>query len=179
MVKPRSFYSLLHPRPVVLLTTKCLNDRVNIAPFSWVTPVSEEPPTIAIAIDRENYTYQCLEHCNEAVANIPAAEHYDLVYKLGRVSGRSVDKVKEFNLRLCPSRTVTVPRWCEAIGWLELKLLNRVPVGEVDLCIFQVVDYDVKEGSATEWGWDLAKVSPLLHNVGKSFAYVGRRLFAK
>ena len=179
MAKPRSFYYLLHPRPVVLVTTKCPNGKFNVAPIAWITPVSEEPPTIAFAVDRENYTYQCLESHGEAVINVPSLEMAELVMSLGSVSGKDVDKFQRFGLETTKSSRVEPPRIASCIGWIECRVLNKVEVGEVGLFICEVLEYDVREGVATEWGWDLSKVSPLLHVGGRSFAGVGRRVFVR
>ena len=178
-MKPRSFYLLLHPRPVALITTLCPNGRPNVAPIAWITPVSEEPPTLAFAVDKENYTYQCLEHCNEAVVNIPSLEMAELVMKLGSVSGREVDKFKEFSLEIENSKSVKPPRIATCIGWIECKVMNKLDVGEVGLFICQVLEYEAKEGTSTEWGWNLSRVSPLLHVGGRSFAGIGKRIFVK
>ena len=177
--KPRSFYYLLHPRPVVVVVSKCPNGRVNATPISWVTPVSEEPPTIALCIDRENYILQCIEYSGEASINIPAVESLNVVYGLGTVSGREVDKVREFGLELESCNKIGVPRIRGFAGWIEAKLLKRVDVGEVALIIMEVLDYYARSECVTQWGWDVSKCSPLLHGAGRAFYSVGRRFFAE
>jgi flavin reductase (DIM6/NTAB) family NADH-FMN oxidoreductase RutF len=174
------FYRLLHPRPTVLVITNCPNGRVNAMPASWNSPISEEPPTIGIAVYREAYTYQCLNYHPEATINVPGIEHIDLVYKLGSVSGKDVDKVREFKLELVPSDVVKVPTWKDAIAVYEARVLNRLDVGETTLFVFEVLKVKVRPGIADEWGFDFSKVNIPLHGAGRVFHRVDpRKLFAK
>ncbi len=173
------FYYTLHPRPTVLLATRCPNGRVNLMPASWNMPVSEEPPTIAVAIDKESYTFECLEYHPEATINIPSSQHLDLVYALGSVSGRSIDKVNRYGIQLEESLRISVPRWKDAIASIEAKVYEKLDVGEVGLYVFEVVGVYVDLDLYTRWGWDFRKTNLLLHGAGRSFYLVGKWLRAK
>jgi len=172
------FYYLIHPRPVVLVLSKCREGRVNAMPASWNTPVSEDPPTLGIAIDRESYTFECVEYSGEVSINIPDSSCVDLVYALGTTSGRSVDKVRKYGLKLGKARVVSAPIWLDAIGVIEGRVRTYVDVGEVRLYVFDVLTAYVKEGVYGRWGWNLVKVNIPLHGAGKAFYLVGRRVMA-
>lgn len=178
-VKPKKFYYLLHPRPVVVIIARCSDNKINAMTASWVTPISEEPPTIAVAIDRTSFTHKCLEYSGEATINIPSLNYLGLVYKLGTISGKEMDKINVFRVELAESKRISTPRWAEAIGWLEVKVDRYVDVGEVRLYIFEVVEYYMRKDAASEWGWDTRKANLVLHGVGKGFYTIGRFVLAE
>jgi flavin reductase (DIM6/NTAB) family NADH-FMN oxidoreductase RutF len=174
------FYRLLHPRPTVVVVTRCPNGGLNLMPASWNTPVSEDPPTVAVAVDRGSYTHECLQHHRYATLNVPPIDAADLVYRLGSVSGREVDKVAQFGVRLAPSQKVDVPRMADALAAYEVEVYKEVEVGEVTLYIFRVLDTWVASGVADQWGFDFKKVNIPLHGAGRAFYKVDPRpVFAK
>ncbi|AFA40581.1 Conserved protein/domain typically associated with flavoprotein oxygenase, DIM6/NTAB family [Pyrobaculum oguniense TE7] len=174
------FYRLLHPRPTVIIVSRCPDGRLNLMPASWNTPVSEEPPTVAVAVDKETYTYQCLKSHRYATLNVPPIEAADLIYKLGSVSGREVDKAAHFGVRLEPSEKVDVPRVAGALAAYEVEVYKEVEVGEVALFVFKVLGIWVAPGVADQWGFDFKKVNIPLHGAGRAFYRVDPRpVFAK
>jgi len=169
------FYYLLHPRPTVIVGSVCPNGRVNLMPASWNAPVSEEPPTVAVAIDSGSYTRECLDYCGEATLSIPSLEDADLIYLLGTTSGRDVDKVAQYGVELVDSVDVKPPGVKRALAILETRVLGKYQVGESVLYILQVLRARVKEGAADRYGYVLSSVSPALHGAGRYFYRVGSR----
>lgn len=174
------FYRPLHPRPTVVLGVLCRDGRVNLMPASWNTPVSEEPPTVAVAVDRSTYTYECLEYMGEATINVPSDSQLQLVYDLGSVSGRDVDKVRKFSVELVPSLRIRPPGIQGSIAILEGRVYAKYPVGEVMLYIFEVLTTRVLEGLVDEWGIVFEKTNILLHGAGRVFHRVSpAKIFAR
>lgn len=175
------FYRLLHPRPTVVIAAKCPNGKINLMPASWNTPVSEEPPTVAVAVDKSAYTHTCLQYSGKATLNIPPIEMADLIYKLGSVSGAEVDKVAKFGISLEPSETIDVPRLAGSLGGYEAEVYKVVEVGEVALYIFKVLNvWIAAEGVADQWGFNFGKVNIPLHGAGRAFYRVDPRpVYAK
>jgi len=169
------FYYLLHPRPTVVVGSVCPNGKVNFMPASWNTPVSEEPPTIAVAIDSSSYTRECLDYCGEATLSILSLDDVDLIYSLGSTSGRDVDKVSQYGVEIVDSITIRPPGIKKALAVLETRVLNKYQVGESVLYVLQVVKVRVREGVADKYGYVLSVVSPALHGSGRYFYGVGPR----
>jgi len=173
------FYYLLHPRPTVVIGTLCPNGRTNFMPASWNTPVSEEPPTVAVAVDSEAYTRECLDYCGEASLNILSLDDVQLLYDLGSVSGRDVDKVSRFRLELLESLTIKPPGILRSLAILESKVVGKYLIGESVLYVFEVKKVRVRSGVADKFGFILSeKINIPLHASGRYFYGVGARKLA-
>lgn len=169
------FYYLLHPRPTVVVGSVCPNGRVNFMPASWNTPVSEEPPTVAVAIDSSSYTRECLDYCGEATLNVLSLDDADLIYGLGSISGRDVDKVSQYGVELVDSISVKPPGIRKALAVLETKVLSKHRIGESVLYVLQVVKARVREGVVDRYGYLPNVANPALHGSGRYFYGVGSR----
>ncbi len=164
-----NYYRLLHPRPVAVITSTCHSGKVNAMACSWFTPVSEDPPTVAVVIDEEAYTSQCIEESKEFVINILPAELINKIWTAGSASGRKVDKISKMNVTLVKCRKLSTYAIGESIGVIESTLIERIYVSGSKIFIGKVVATYVKEGTTGNYGWDLTKVSIPLHGWGKLF----------
>jgi len=172
------FHQLLHPRPTVLVVTVGRDGKVNVMACSWNTPVSEEPPTVAISIWRESYTHQLLKEVPEFTINIPTAQLLRAVMVAGTASGREVDKVSAAGLTLRPARRVRPPVVEECVGHLECRVVEEIAVGECTLFVGEVLEA-YASSSAFNRGWSLRDVDLLLHLWGRRFAIPKRTIWAK
>lgn len=163
-------YMPLHPRPVYLIVSG-VEGELNVMAASWVTPVSEEPLRLAIAIDRESRTYELIEKYGEFTVNIVDAKLVDKVYKAGTISGKDVkDKLAIIGLKITPSSRIRTPGLEEALGIIESKVWKGLDVGEVRLYIADILAVRVKPEYYNErYGWDIRKTQILLHLTGRAF----------
>ncbi|MGC8848368.1 MAG: flavin reductase family protein [Conexivisphaera sp.] len=162
------FYRLLHPRPTVVVVTKC-EDRLNAAPFSWNTPVSEDPPVIAVAMGRSTFTRQCLRSNPEATVNVIPPGLAGAAYELGNSSGRTDDKISRLGLELVPGSAVSVPGLAGAVAIYEVKEEASVEVGAMDLVLMRVLAVRARTGIAGEDGLLLDRANVALHGAGEQF----------
>ncbi len=173
-------YLPLHPRPAYLIVSGKGNE-VNVMAASWVMPVSEEPLRIALALDRETYTFELIEKYREFTVNVVDAKLVDKVYLAGTISGRKVkNKISYLGLHTTPSLKIETPGIEEAVGIIEARVWNSLDVGEVRLYIADVVSVRVKPEYYNEkYGWDLRKIQILLHAVGRAFTTPSRIILAE
>ncbi len=136
---------LLHPRPAILIGS-CSRGECSALVAAWVTPVSRDPPYIAVAIAPTRYTYSLLKDSGKfSVIVLPWDKLRNLHY-LGTVSGREVkDKLSRSGLKWSIS-DFGVPVCEEALAYAECSLSKDVPCGDHQLVVGEVVNLFVKEG---------------------------------
>ena len=177
-VDPTDYY-ILHPRPAYLIVTRRPDGGYNVMAASWVSPISEEPPLVALAIGKESYTHELIRETKEFTINFVGEEHADMVYKAGTLSGRRVDKWKLLGLEPLESKKISVPGIRGCYGFLECYLENMVDAGECSLFIARIVASHVKRDLYTRYGWDLKRAKILLHLRGRAFVLPGKLVLAK
>lgn len=177
-IEPENYY-VFHPRPVYLIVVQKPEGGYNVMAVSWATPVSEEPPLIAISVSREAYTNKLIREAREFTINIMGAENVDLVYKAGTVSGKEVDKWSMLGLKPLKPLKISTPGIYGAYGVVECTLDNTVEAGESTIFIGRVVAVRVKEDVFMRYGWDLRKAQVLLHHSGRVFVLPTRLVYAK
>ncbi len=88
------FYLMLHPKPAYIIGSGIYNSETNPMASSWVTPVSEEPPHIVIAIDKESYTNELIKKYGVYSVNILSEEYIDKIFYVGSRSNRKLVKYR-------------------------------------------------------------------------------------
>jgi|Deesub1362B_J571_1020462.scaffolds.fasta_scaffold00004_474 flavin reductase (DIM6/NTAB) family NADH-FMN oxidoreductase RutF len=167
-IKVSRFYTLLHPRITTLITTYCGNQKYNVMPCTWHTPVTWDPDLILIVVDKENFTHECIRKTGEFVVNIPDDKIINKIMKLA-VHGHKRDKFRSANIEVIPSRHVKPPIIKGSIAYMEVKLEREVELDEESLFIGRVLDARIRKDVSNKYGtWDYAKAKLILqhwHNV--------------
>ncbi|MEM5828001.1 MAG: flavin reductase family protein [Candidatus Aenigmatarchaeota archaeon] len=168
----KKFYYLLHPRPVYVIGSGSVNNNeINFMSASWVMPVAEDIPSICLACDREQYSYSLIEKYKQFSVNL--IDDINLIWKLGTTSGKEINKVKEFNLKVIKGKKLDVPILENSLAFLEAKVFNKIEIAEVTLYIAEVVNYEGK--NLDEYGLKEFWKIPL-HKGGKAFVFIDKKL---
>lgn len=136
---------MLNPTPVVLITSKDANNKVNIFTVAWVSTVCTKPPILAVGIRKERLSYDNIKQSKECVINIPTREMVKVVDYCGVRSGRKEDKIKHFGLKLNKGVNIDTPSLEASPIALECKLKSITPLGTHDLFLLEVVNVKVDE----------------------------------
>ncbi|PKN73702.1 MAG: High molecular weight rubredoxin [Deltaproteobacteria bacterium HGW-Deltaproteobacteria-10] len=104
--------------------------------------VTSDPATIAISINKENYTHEIIKLSRKfAVSILSQAAPMTLIGLFGFKSGRDVNKLQNVKTK---TGLTSVPIVLDyAIGYLEAELMSELDCGTHTIFVGRVVDADV------------------------------------
>lgn len=168
------FYSLIAPRPVVLVTTLSRPETVNCAPFSFFQVVCANPPLVSLSITRpENDSKGRKDTLRNAllggefVVHTVRSSHLAEVERAGEEYPVETSELEEIGLSRVESSQVRVPGIAGLPVRMECKLRDQLALaaGEATVLFGEVmelyIDEDIIEESSGQV--DLQKLNPLLH----------------
>jgi flavin reductase (DIM6/NTAB) family NADH-FMN oxidoreductase RutF len=165
------FYRLLVPRPAVLISTRDAQGNTNAAPFSFVMPVSVDPPIIAFAAAPKRHTLANIRETNEFVINIPPKDIVEKLWICSKDFPKGTSEIEKASLTEKPSQMVMAPSIEECVAWIECMLEYDETVGDHVVVFGRVIGVNAKEELVKEESYlDIAKCQPLMHIGGKEFS---------
>jgi len=170
---PKSRYKLLIgsvvPRPIAWTSTASPDGVLNLAPFSFFTVASRNPPMLCISVgpraseglDAKD-TLSNVEATGEFVVNIVSLPLSNTMHESSKGHPPEVDEFEQAGLTAEPCEVVKAPRVGEAGVSMECLLDRVLPLGTDHLVIGRVVRFHVGDELYGEKGRiDVAKLDPL------------------
>jgi flavin reductase (DIM6/NTAB) family NADH-FMN oxidoreductase RutF len=122
------------PRPIAWVSTLNEDGSTNLAPFSFFTGVSSDPPTCLICVSRTSAgnkkdTWTNVERHGELVIHVVTDALAQQMNITSRAFPYGVDEIAEAGLTKVPSERISVPRIAESPVAMECKLDRIVEVG--------------------------------------------------
>jgi flavin reductase (DIM6/NTAB) family NADH-FMN oxidoreductase RutF len=150
-------YKFFHPRLAIIVGSGKYGKDENFMACSWNMPILED--IVGISIGKESYTFQLIEKYKEFSINILPFEKRELIYKLGTTSGKEINKVKEFNLKVVKGKKTDLPILEDCIAFLECKVIKEIDFDDVMLFAGKVLhaEYE-KEFFNEKTGYDKIKL---------------------
>ncbi len=179
-LEPKKFYKFLSPRPTVLLTTIDRENNVNAAPFSFVMPISIDPPLLAVSIGMKHNTLSDIHATREFVINVPSESMLDRFWACSQEHPPGTDVLKLAGLTQVPSSKVLAPSVGECNICLECFLEFEKQMGDHVLLVGNVVNLAVKgEIIGPDGKIDIKKAASLMHISGQKFAVAEREILPR
>lgn len=115
---------LVIPRPIAWITTIGPDGTGNLAPFSYYNAVSSMPPIVVVAFSGKGKkdTLANIKASGEFVVNIVSHRFRRAMVASSADLPAGVDEAEQLELKLTPSRTISVPRLSDAAAALECRL---------------------------------------------------------
>jgi flavin reductase (DIM6/NTAB) family NADH-FMN oxidoreductase RutF/rubredoxin len=128
-------------------------DRLNGQIANTVFQVCSEPPTIAVALNRNNLTHEFIGESKVFTASILSQETpLSFIGHFGFKSGRDVDKLKEVDYRLGVTQAPIVLG--HTLGYLEARVVHQFDVGTHTVFVGEIVGADVvREGEPMTYAY--------------------------
>ena len=174
------------PRPIAFVSTQSPGGQNNLAPFSFFTAITSQPPTICFAPalrgrdGQKKDTLRNIESIGEFVVNIVTE---DIAVQMNETATDFPPEVDEFaytGLTPLPSQVVKPPRVKESPINMECKLYKIVPVGPRAagggaLVIGEVVLFHVADHLIKDFRIDHELLRPVGRLAGKEYTTLGKR----
>jgi len=165
---------LISPRLTALVNTLDERGELNSSPYSWVYPLSYNPPLIGVGVGgKQKLTYVNSRRTGEFVVCVVSED-------FGQEAVNCEEKHKPGDrlwarqgLHEERSVKVSVPRIKEARAILECRVDGFVELrGDHVLLVGEVLHAEAEEGG-------LDSIQPLLHDSGEEFRVIGKRVTLK
>ena len=136
----------LAPVSVVMVSSGDMENS-DIITIAWTGTINSEPPMVSVSVRRSRYSYELIEKTGEFVINLVTPELLEVCDKCGVVSGRTVDKFREFKLHKQGCGFVKAPAIEESPVGLECKVKGKVSLNTHVMFLAEIVGVTAKE----EW----------------------------
>jgi flavin reductase (DIM6/NTAB) family NADH-FMN oxidoreductase RutF len=170
---PQSVYKLLIgsvvPRPIAWTSTVNEHGVRNLAPFSFFTVASRQPPMLCISVGPRvdsnvptKDTLDNVEETGEFVVNIVSLSLSNTMYESSKNHPPEADEFEKAGLTPAPCEVVGAPRVEEAGVSIECLLNQILPLGTDHLVIGRMVRFHVRDELYGDNGRiDVAGLDPL------------------
>jgi flavin reductase (DIM6/NTAB) family NADH-FMN oxidoreductase RutF len=117
------------PREVVIGIAKDVQGKYNPITLGMFTHAAIQPPVLAVAIAKEQYSLQAFRLAKEFVIALPAASQAEETMLYGTKSGRDCDKLALAGAKTLPAAQIDCVLLEEAAANYECRLIAETLVG--------------------------------------------------
>lgn len=173
-IKSSGFYEVLSPRCAVLISTIDKEGKSNAAPFSFVTPVSSNPPLLLFAATPVRHTLANVRETGDFVLNMVSEELLDRLWICSKAFPKGVSEIEEAGLTERRSKQVRSPSIEECIAWIECRFEFEKEAGDHILVVGRVIHVECKDEYLKDGEFDVSGAKPVMHIRGRRFVVAER-----
>lgn len=149
-MNPKAFFKLSYGLYVV---GSKMDGKLNCQIANTVFQVSSEPPTVAVAINKKNFTHEFISSSKVFSVSVLSQDTLlSFIGGFGFKSGREVDKLQGVSYRLGVTGAPIVLE--NTLAYFEAKVVNQMDCGTHTLFLGEVVEADVlREGEPMTYAY--------------------------
>jgi len=137
----------------------------NAITLAWCTPVSIDPPMLAIAVAPARFSHRLIQGAAEFAVNVPGSALLPAVWLCGTRSGRDTDKFAEAGLTKGDGESVGAPLINECFAHIECRLVDAPTEGDHTVFVGEALSACV-EPDAFDGHLRLVEPYHTLHHLG-------------
>ncbi|MBZ0164780.1 MAG: flavin reductase family protein [Notoacmeibacter sp.] len=162
------FKAIVAPRPIGWISTRALDGRLNLAPYSFFNALSTHPHLVMFSSEGEKDSVTFARESGEFVANLATRNLFEAMNASSVDAPRGLSEFDYAGLTPEPSRLVAAPRVREAVAALECKVTEIMrPKGldgreaGVTTVFGEVVGVHIDERCLTDGLFDIVKAGTI------------------
>ncbi|ELZ14846.1 Flavin reductase like domain protein [Natrinema thermotolerans DSM 11552] len=175
----RILSSAVVPRPIAWVSTTSEDGVDNLAPYSFFTVASVDPPVLLFApvdgADGLKDTPRNARDTGEFVVNLVTADLAEAMNETSATLSADESEFDHAGLERAASSAVDVPRVADAAVTFECSLHDLVDVGGSTLVLGEVRHVHLKESVTTDGKIDVDEIDALGRLAGSRYARTGDR----
>jgi flavin reductase (DIM6/NTAB) family NADH-FMN oxidoreductase RutF len=173
------FKAIVAPRPIGWISTRALDGRINLAPYSFFNGFSSVPPIVGFCSEGCKDSVAFAKESGEFVANLATHELRGPMNETSAPFPRGDNEFARAGLTMAECRLVAAPRVaespaameCKVVDVVEIKSLSGVLTGAA-LTLGQVVGFHIDERFLLNGRFDTARAHPLARCGYQDYAMV-------
>ncbi len=173
------FKAIVAPRPIGWISTRALDGRINLAPYSFFNGFSDRPPVVGFSSNGYKDSATFAKESGEFVANLATFALKDAMNASSAPLPRGENEFLAAGLTMAECRLVAAPRVAESPASLECKVVNVVEIrtaagalSEYVLILGEVVGVHIDEAFVRDGRFDIAGARTLARCGYQDYAVV-------
>ena len=126
------FKAIVAPRPIGWISTRALDGRINLAPYSFFNGFSSAPPIVGFSSEGWKNSASFAKESGEFVANLATRDLRGPMNETSAPFARGDNEFARAGLTMAECRLVAAPRVAESPAALECKVVEVVEIRSVE-----------------------------------------------
>ena len=162
------FKAIVAPRPIGWISTRALDGRVNLAPYSYFNGFCSAPPIVGFSSEGWKDSASFARESGEFVANLATLELRERMNETSAPFARGDNEFARVGLTMAECRLVAAPRVAESPAALECKVVEVIEIRSISgewsgsvLTIGEVVAFHIDDEYLADGRFDIARAHSL------------------